>query len=384
MGRILLVSWNYPPAIGGIENLVAAAGQMLASRHEVTVLTRAFPGAAPEPGVERLAARSFPAFAIRALPRALGRCAGGGCDLLLAGSATAAPVTAIAAMLTRTPAAVYCHGLDLAYPNAGYQALLRGALRAHRVVAANSRNTAALAHSRGVDPARTLVIPPGASPAILAAIAAAPEPAATRERVGDGHRPWLLSVGRLVPRKGMLRFVRRTLPRILAQVPEALLLIAGDDTTTGLVHRAGERALVEAAVAALGLGGSVRFLGRLDDAELAATYRAADLFVLPAVDVTGDVEGFGMVTIEAAAAGIPAVVSGCGGIPDTVDDGVSGIVVPPGNDAAFAAAVVALLQDDGRRRAMGSAARDRTARLYSAEALTPRWLELADRALARG
>lgn len=384
MARILLVSWNYPPAIGGIESFVSDAVRMLSSRHEVTVLTRESRGSAPVPGVVRLPARTFGAFAPRAFVRTLRLLSSGAADLVVAGSGTAATVTAAAAALTRTPAAVCCMGLDIVYPNPLYQALLRPALRAHRAVVAISENTRALAIGRGVDPARTLLIPPGVSASLLDLIRDAPPPAVTRARHGLDGRPVLLSVGRLIPRKGLHRFVRTILPLVRREIPEALLLIAGDDTTTGLTHRQGERALVEAAVAELGLQGNVRFTGLVDAPELAALYRAADLFVFPAVEIPGDVEGFGIVTVEAAAAGIPAVVSGCGGIPDTVDDGVSGIVTAPGDDAAFAAGVVALLRDDDRRRAMGRAARDRALRLYAPEALTARWLELVDRILAPG
>ena len=84
---------------------------------------------------------------------------------------------------------------------------------------------------------------------------------------------------------------------------------------------------------------------------LPALYAAADLLVWPAVD-----EAFGMALLEAQAAGTPVIAGGFGGVPEIVADGVSGLVAPPGDVAAFARAVASLLDDPVRRRAMGTAA----------------------------
>ncbi len=100
------------------------------------------------------------------------------------------------------------------------------------------------------------------------------------------------------------------------------------------------------------LGERVSFHGAAEPDTLPALYAAADLLVWPAVD-----EAFGMVLLEAQAAGTPVIAGGYGGVPEIVADGVSGIVTPPGDVAAFADAVASLLDDPVRRRAMGTAAR---------------------------
>ena len=86
-------------------------------------------------------------------------------------------------------------------------------------------------------------------------------------------------------------------------------------------------------------------LGAVSDAELVRIYALCDVLVLPVLDLDSDVEGFGMVALEAAAAGKPVIATRCGGIPDAVEDGESGILVEPGNYACLSEAIVSLLKN---------------------------------------
>ena len=88
-----------------------------------------------------------------------------------------------------------------------------------------------------------------------------------------------------------------------------------------------------------------------DDASLSAAYRAANVHVFPVREISGDVEGFGMVAVEAAAHGLPTVAYAVGGVPDAVSDGVSGALVEPGDSAAFADAASRWLHADNDARA---------------------------------
>jgi len=177
------------------------------------------------------------------------------------------------------------------------------------------------------------------------------DPRPLRRRLGLEGRRIILSAGRLVRRKGV-----DTLLRACARLPHALpppaLVVAGDGP---------DRPRLEAL--ARGLQLPVRFLGRVPDAELPALYSAADLFVLAArEEPDGDVEGFGLVLLEAAACGTPAVACRSGGVPDAVDDGVSGLLVRPDDPAALAAGLGRVLSDDSLRRWLACGARARAAR----------------------
>jgi glycosyltransferase involved in cell wall biosynthesis len=136
--------------------------------------------------------------------------------------------------------------------------------------------------------------------------------------------------------------------RILAA---ALDQLAGVDWTFDIVGDGGARTEVERLFA--GAGARVRFHGQVEDrAQLAEFYAEADVFLWPAVN-----EAYGLVFLEAQAFGCPVVAGAYGGVASVVRDGVTGILTPPGDVAAFAAAVEALIADPQRRQALGASAR---------------------------
>src|SRR6266567_2967760 len=142
----------------------------------------------------------------------------------------------------------------------------------------------------------------------------------------------VLFVGRLVERKGVSHLV-----------DAVSLLRSGVDVRLVIVGDGPERARIEARVREQGLDGRVAVRGRVSDAELQAAYAAADVFVLPAVmDRRGDTEGLGVVLLEAMNHRVPVIASAIGGITDIVEDGVSGLLVPPGDGTALAAALARL------------------------------------------
>ncbi len=128
-----------------------------------------------------------------------------------------------------------------------------------------------------------------------------------------------------------------------------------------------QRAEYEALVQELGLQGRVEFPGWVDPAEIPRTYRAFDVFVAPS-----RIEAFGVAVLEAAACGLPAVVTKVGGLPEVVEDGVTGLVVPPEDPVALAEALRRLVADREGRRRMGAAARRFVAARY-------RWEDTAER-----
>jgi glycosyltransferase involved in cell wall biosynthesis len=125
------------------------------------------------------------------------------------------------------------------------------------------------------------------------------------------------------------------------------------------------RAEVEHAL--LPLGSRITYAGALDAAGVAARLGAADLFVWPAIN-----EAFGLALLEAQASGLPVVVGASGGVPDIVEDGMSGRLVPPGNAEALAAAVRSLLEDPALRLRMGQAARKKVLRQHDLAAAARR------------
>jgi phosphatidylinositol alpha-1,6-mannosyltransferase len=260
-------------------------------------------------------------------------------DIVLGGSGLVAPFAGIAARLSAARLAIYVHGLDLVAEHPVYRWFWPPFIRRADLCICNSENTARLAAEAGIAQSRIVVVHPGVDlPAPEA------QPPDFRIRFGVGDRPMLLSVGRLIPRKGLLEFVENTLPRVVARFPDVCLVVLGDDAPDLLQSTASDLGkLIRACAADLGLTGNVLFIGPQDDATLAAAYRSADVHVFPVREVTGDVEGFGMVAVEAAAYGLPTVAFAVGGVPDAVADGVSGRLLAPGDYAGLAAAILDLL-----------------------------------------
>ena len=197
-----------------------------------------------------------------------------------------------------------------------------------------------------------------------------PDPA-QRERVRrefDAVDPYLLVVvGRLHPEKGY-EYLFRALPSIRESVDRSVvLLVAGAGPFEGEFRRQ---------VTDLGCEREVRFLGFRDDAS--ALMGAADLVVLPSV-----AEAFGIALAEALYISTPVVATTVGGIPEIVDDGADGVLVPPGNSEALADAIADLLNDAERRAEMTGAGRDKVLRRFSFEWMVKQYEEIYDAALRR-
>ncbi|MGX4692666.1 glycosyltransferase family 4 protein [Streptomyces sp. JNUCC 63] len=170
-----------------------------------------------------------------------------------------------------------------------------------------------------------------------------------RARLGLTDRPVVVCVSRLVRRKGQDTLIR-AMPRILAAEPDTVLLIVGG----GPYEKDLRRLAAETRVAA-----SVRFTGPVPWAELPAHYGAGDVFAMPCRTRRGglDVEGLGIVYLEASATGLPVVAGDSGGAPDAVLDGETGWVVRGGSPQEAADRIVTLLGDAELRHRMGERGR---------------------------
>jgi glycosyltransferase involved in cell wall biosynthesis len=188
-----------------------------------------------------------------------------------------------------------------------------------------------------------------------------PEPRPTGR---DGTGP-VLFVGRLVERKGV------------AQALEAIARLGPDGPRLEIVGEGPERPALAELAKRLGVADRVVFRGRISAPELQASYARAAVCVLPSVqDARGDTEGLGVVLLEAMNHGTPVVASRIGGIPDIVEDGVSGLLVPPADVDALAAAVRRVLSDPALARRLGEGGRRRLHERFSWRAIVQRWLDL--------
>lgn len=339
--RILLITRNLPPLTGGMERLILHAATGIAKYASLTVI-------GPRGCTEHLGSDikvvevpdSAPPFLFFATFKALRLCRSNTFDLIIGGSGLAAPPVILAGMRHRTKTLLFLHGLDLVVNHPVYQLSFIPCIRRASHVIANSQNTRRLACEKGVQDERVTVINPGTS---LPQPVPADVTAAFRDKYAFTFPHTLLFVGRMTQRKGLSYFIQNIFPLITQSLPDTGLIVVGESPQDSLNKR-GEGTAVMDAVKASGLEKSVVFLGKLDDSELVTAYSLASVQIFPLLETPGDVEGFGMVAVEAAACGTPTVAFSVGGVADAIAP-ENGYLVTAGQYQEFARRILQILQE---------------------------------------
>jgi glycosyltransferase involved in cell wall biosynthesis len=324
---LLFITRKYPPSVGGMQRLSYHVTTGVAEREPAVIISWG--------GSQKW----LPLFIPYAAVKALWLCLTQSVDLIHLGDLLLAPIGLFLQAFTRLPVIANAHGLDVIYPNRLYQVLILPCARRMDFVICISEHTRGQCLSRGIARARTAVIPVGI------------DAHAFRQSIGDAERfAWLarwaivpdcvqpphilLTAGRLVPRKGVRWLVAEVLPRLTERRTDWIYLVVGDGPE--------RQAIAEAAARDPRVAQRVHLLGQTSDDDLRTAYAAADLFVMPNVPVPGDSEGFGIVHLEARAAGLPVVAADIDGISESfvTEDG---LLVPAGDVVAFVDAIDYLL-----------------------------------------
>ena len=343
--RPLLIGNDFLPEIGGIQQFVAALAERLPN---VAVVAGAHPDAddALLPYRVYRGSRRFlwPTRSTLALLRKAVSAHGANVAVITAPF----PLSPVGGHLG-VPFAVVCHGAELVWPAAvpGIASQYRRWLRRAACLFTVSRYTAGhLRQLVGADGPPIRLLRPGVDLGRFR-----PLPLRAPSAPTD---PLVVSVGRLVPRKGTDVLIR-ALPGIRASVPGTRLIVVGDGRWRGHLERLSRRLVAGGQLS----DGAVTFAGRTPPEELPTIYARADLAVMPVRNRWGGLEqeGFGMVFVEAQSCKVPVIAGRSGGAPETVIDGHTGVVVDGTDVAAVTQAAVELLTDDARRTAMGEAAR---------------------------
>jgi D-inositol-3-phosphate glycosyltransferase len=341
--RIALYNLTTTTRFGGVESFVWDLGRELARRgHAVTIIGGVGKRREPAPGVRVLIFPFINRYRFQALPllrrayaeakllerlslaiAALPELIAGGYDIIHIQKPYDLGPALLARRFGGARVVLGCHGEDF-YPG---DTLL--ASRVDAAVSCSRFNARTVAARYGFEPT---VVFNGIDTNLFRPTT--PDPDIVRT---DGT-PLLLWVGRLQPWKGV-----DVALRALREIPQAYLMIVGDGET---------RADLERLAQELGLAERVRFLGALPRERLPSIYAAADLLLATSFAS----ETFGIGLVEAQACGLPVVASRFGGFPEVIDEGRTGLLVPPRDPAALAAAVRSLIDDPERRRAMADAA----------------------------
>jgi phosphatidylinositol alpha-1,6-mannosyltransferase len=260
---------------------------------------------------------------------------------------------------------VVLHGAEVTVPGripAARQALAHVLRKARHVIAAGGYPAAEAERAAG-ERLQTTIVPPGVDVDRFCPLDADARRAA-RQRFGlPVDAPVVVSVSRLVPRKGFDTLIRAA-TSVRRDHPDVVVAIAGGGRDGRRLRRLAEQ-----------LRAPVRFLGRVPDADLPQLYGCGDVFAMLCRNRWGGLEqeGFGIVFVEAAAAGVPQVAGDSGGAAEAVVDGETGYVVDePADPDAAADAIRRLLDDDARRAAMATASRVRAEAVFSYDVLAAR------------
>ncbi len=335
--RLLFVSHSLPPRdrpldnVGGIQRVAKELMQALEDQPGVELVPLVLESAWSE---RHWRVPLFLARALREIPRLVRR---GEIDAVL----FASMVTGSLAVPLRNLLAdhgvrtgVIAYGHDVTMPLGVYQRWVPRVFASVDRVLPISRATADECRARGLPDDKLSVVTLGVDMSRL------PEPgdrASARLELAamlqDVEAPLpddallLCGVGRQVTRKGFHWFVDNVMPLLPGDVH---LWLAGDGPEAPAIRAAIERHALQS---------RVRMLGRRTDREIAQLYAGADLFVMPNIRVPGDMEGFGLVMVEAGACGLPTVASRLEGILDVITDGCNGVLVESGDAQAFASAI---------------------------------------------
>ncbi len=353
VSRTLLVTNDFPPRAGGIQTYLQALADRLPPG-ELAVYAPAWPGAREFDATRGYPVHRHPTSLMLPLPAVARQAAGyareHGASTVWFGAA--APLALLGsglrhqAGIERVVASTHGHEVGWSMLPGARHALRRIGRDADALTVVSRYTRRRVAAAFGPDAALEH-LPPGVDAEVFH-----PDPAARaalRARYGFGEAPVVACVSRLVARKGQDMLVR-VLATLRHRVPGSRLLIVGAGPDADRLRRL---------AAAYEVTGHVVFTGAVPTAELAAHQAVADVFALPCRTRGGglDIEGLGIVALEAAACGTPVVVGDSGGAPETVQEGRTGYVVGGRDQAALTDRLACLLADPDRARAMGAAGR---------------------------
>lgn len=304
--NILFITRKYPPAVGGMETFSASLARAFGSEMDVLALRHK---------------RQYhliwwmPLTLLRVLFR------GRRYDVIHFGDGVLALIGVIARWWCCRPISITVHGLDVTYHRFFYQSLIWPALRTFDRIICVSNATAQIVKQHGIVPKRVVVIPNG----IVTERWMLRQTATTTGK--------FLTVGRLVPRKGVLWFVSEVMPKLPSNV------------TYHIVGCGPEENHIRAAIEHNNLHDRVIIHGHVSDEKRNALYVKSGALLLPNIARRNDIEGFGIVALEAGACGLPTIAADIEGLRDAIIDGVTGFLVESCSVSAWIDRIERFLQE---------------------------------------
>jgi phosphatidylinositol alpha-1,6-mannosyltransferase len=372
--RLVFVSHSFPPVegpmrnVGGMQRVATELHAALETRNDITMRTIALRTSWRWIHVKTTPFLLSLAFRLR---REAERFAADA--ILFTSMTTALPLLLAGSRLRNNGVRLgaIAHGLDVTAPNPAYQIAVGRLCGLLDVAMPVSRATADALVARGMPTEKVEVVPNAVDFRRFEGFAASPDVRGAVNIAGapplDEEAFLIVAVGRQVRRKGFAWFVEQVMPR----VPERVVFwLAGDGPERDEIHSTVERT---------GLQRRVHLFGRISEGELLELYRSAQLLVMPNIVVPDDMEGFGIVMLEAGACGIPTLAADLEGIRDVVEEGVNGWLVATEDAEAFAERIRWLLAEPEELRAAGKRSARYVRETFRWERTVERYVDLLRR-----
>ena len=347
--NILFISRAYPPVVGGIEkqNFEIAAALSEICHVDVIINTRG----------KWLLPLFLPYATFRALASAHKY------DVVLLGDGVLGITGYILKLVTGKPVACIIHGLDLTYKNTLYQKLWVNIFLRHidKLIAVG-HETIQQGVSRGIPESNFVFVPNGVTPANPDEIFTHQELETLIGKEVKGHI--LLTIGRLVKRKGVAWFIDNVVGTLNENI---VYIIAGAGK---------EETNILSAIQNNHLQERVFFIGEITERDKKLLFTTADIFIQPNIKVDGDMEGFGLVVLEAAAHGCVVVASRLEGLIDSVQHGQNGYLVTPGNAKEYREVIESILDNPQQIKSHGQRARIYVENNYSWSLIARKYLDV--------
>lgn len=288
-------------------------------------------------------------------------------DIIHIGDALLSPVGVLLKITKKIPVTVTVYGLDLIFPNKIYQFIIPKCLKRLDKIICISQETKNECIKRGIKPESCIVIPVGLE--TFHQVQNVDKRMLMEDLIHKNinNKKILLSVGRLIERKGIPYFLKNIFPLIREEYPEIIYLIVGSG-------KLGNQ--IKFMIAELGFENNVYLIENANDLLLNSLYQVSDIFVMPNIPVKGDMEGFGIVLLEAGSAGLPVVASNIEGIKDAIIDKQTGFLIDPFDKEEYIKILLDLLKDDDKRLLIGLKGKEIIKLTYNWEKISKKYLDV--------
>jgi glycosyltransferase involved in cell wall biosynthesis len=318
--KLLFITRKYPPSVGGMEKVSFDLSNELSKKVPTKII--AWGGSQ----------KWLPWFITKAFFQSVYYIPRYKITNVHLGDGLLAPLGLLLKFITGVKTTVTVHGLDITFKNKIYQAVIPPALGRLNKVICVSEATQKECIKRGIPKSKTTIIPWGVYPNEFKVIATRED---LEKLVGMDlkDKKVLITVGRLVKRKGVAWFVKNVMP-ILGQNYIYLVVGTGPELDD-----------IKEEISANDLEKRVKLLGKVSDNNLKILYNTADVFVMPNIPIKGDIEGFGIVAVEASSAGLPIVAAELEGIKDAVLPKRTGLFFEPNDSYSSVNAILNVPKD---------------------------------------